>query len=101
MTKVLTKVNDQYCKGLLFCLYEIKHEAIIKRLREERVELCARLLENLRLSQGDPERQMGYLRREQSQRWLGARYDHFNENNNKKNNTLQKLIIDDVKVNLN
>ncbi len=42
---------------------------------------------------------MGYLRREASQRWLGARYDHFQENNNK--NTLQKLVIDDVKVNLN
>ena len=43
---------------------------------------------------------MGYLRREQSQRWLGARYENFQEKA-RKSNTLQKLVIDDVKVQLN
>ena len=38
---VLTKVNNQFCKGLLFYRYETRYEALIRRLRLERVELCA------------------------------------------------------------
>jgi hypothetical protein len=40
---------------------------------------------------------MGYLRREQSQKWLGARYDNLQEIA-RKSNTLQKLVIDDMKL---
>jgi uncharacterized protein YfkK (UPF0435 family) len=43
---------------------------------------------------------MGYLRREQSQKWLGARYDNLQEIA-RKSNTLQKLVIDDMKLKLN
>ena len=37
LTVVLTKANNQYCKGMFYYKYEKKYERLIRRLREERI----------------------------------------------------------------
>ena len=52
----LTRASNQFWKGMFYFKYEKRYEGTIRRLRAERIQKCAKLLEDIRLSQGDPER---------------------------------------------
>jgi hypothetical protein len=50
MSRSVERANDNFCKALFFYQYEMRYEKIIKKLRAIRIEQCAKMLENLRLS---------------------------------------------------